>query len=177
MAVDAVVRPVRRRMAAAAAAATLVWLALHALGFQRVTGVVRWLAARGLRPAGAADVLPVLLAIDTGAAWLPFRVACLERSLAAVLLLAVRRRGVTWQVGFRTPPFAMHAWLTDATGAIIGEHSSTSAYQPLVVAIPQLNGAPGDRLSYRGYRCRRLRHVGHRGRRLSNPAEQFSARH
>lgn len=124
------------RLLIGAAAATLARIALRALSFHRVIVIVRWLAARTRYPATIEDVLGVLRAIDAAAAWLPFRVACLERSLAAVCLLAARRRGVVWQVGVRTPPFAMHAWLTASTGESIGEPQSTVAYQPLIQVTP-----------------------------------------
>ena len=127
-----------RRVLVGAAAATLARFALRTLGFHRVITMVRWLAARTRYSATTEDVLGVLRAIDTAAAWLPFRVACLERSLAAVCLLAVRRRGVVWQVGVRTPPFAMHAWLTTQTGEILGEPESTVAYQPLIKMTPSI---------------------------------------
>jgi hypothetical protein len=56
----------------------------------------------------------------------------MERSLTAVVLLALRRRGVTWHTGIRTPPLTAHAWLTDTTGEPIGEPSSASTYSPLL---------------------------------------------
>lgn len=37
--------------------------------------------------------------------------ACLERSVAVVLLCASRRVRVRWCVGVRTPPFESHAWV------------------------------------------------------------------
>lgn len=138
MAVVMAPRPPLRRVVAGAVAATLARSALRVLRFHRVTALVRWLAPRTRRPACTADVLIILAAIDRAAAWLPFRVACLERSLAAVLLLAVHRKGVTWQIGVRTPPFALHAWLTDTMGRPVGERESTVAYQPLVRVSPFL---------------------------------------
>lgn len=37
--------------------------------------------------------------------------ACLERSVAVLLLCASRRIRVRWCVGVRTPPFESHAWI------------------------------------------------------------------
>ncbi len=119
-----------------AGAAILAVAALHGLGFRRLTALVRRLAGSTRRPAREAEILTALRAIDAGASRLPFRVACLERSLAAVLWLGARRLGVTWQVGVRTPPFSMHAWLADASGAIIGEPDSMLTYQPLLTISP-----------------------------------------
>jgi hypothetical protein len=119
-----------------AGAATLAVAALRTLGFRRVTAPVRRLARTARRPAEGAEILTVLRAIDVGASRLPFRVACLERSLAAALWLGARRLGVTWQVGVRTPPFSLHAWLADASGTILGEPDSTLADQPLLTISP-----------------------------------------
>lgn len=97
-----------------------------------VVAAVRWLAGTTRRAATSGEVMRVLHAVGAGAAWVPVRIACLERSLTAVVLLAARRRGITWRMGVRTPPLAVHAWLADATGEPIGEPSTTAAYRPLI---------------------------------------------
>ncbi|MBB5157715.1 AMP-binding protein [Saccharopolyspora phatthalungensis] len=48
------------------------------------------------RPATGEEIAATLHAVDAGADWLPLRIACLERSLAAVLLIAARHRTVAW---------------------------------------------------------------------------------
>ncbi|MGH3632383.1 MAG: lasso peptide biosynthesis B2 protein [Sciscionella sp.] len=117
-------------------ASAVARLVLRVFGFHRVTQVVRHLTRTTRCPASATDVLTALRTVDMGARWLPCRVACLERTLAAVLLLAIRRRGVSWNVGVHTPPFTMHAWLTDGNGQTVGEPAGTVAYRPLVVISP-----------------------------------------
>lgn len=119
-----------------AAAALVVGLALRVLPFARVTFGARWLVSRARHSATDREVLRVLRAIDSGARFVPFRVACLERSLAAVLVLGLRRRAVTWCQGVRTPPFASHAWLDDKAGEPIGEPTTTTTYRRLLVISP-----------------------------------------
>lgn len=126
----------RLRTAVAMLAITMVWAGLRVVGFRRSQRTAGWVARRARRAATIGQVRTVLDAVDAGAAWLPLRVACLERSLAAVLLLAVHRRGITWCVGVRTPPLAMHAWLSDAEGRPIGEAAATASYQPVVIIGP-----------------------------------------
>lgn len=123
--------------AGAACVALIIRIALRVVPFDRVTSVVRWVAGRTRREATPDEVRRVLLAVDSGAAWVPVRIACLERSLTAVVLLAARRRGVTWQMGVRTPPLAAHAWLANVAGEPIDEPSTTAAYRPLITISAQ----------------------------------------
>lgn len=126
--------------ACAAGVGLLVRLALRLVRFDHVTHAVRWLAGTTRQPAKLEEVLSTLRAVDAGAEWIPVRMACLERSLTAVILLAGRRRGVTWQMGVRTPPLAAHAWLADANGEPIGEPPTTAAYRPLItISAPHAN--------------------------------------
>ncbi|MBV9013943.1 MAG: lasso peptide biosynthesis B2 protein [Pseudonocardiales bacterium] len=110
---------------------------LRVARFNHVTAAVRWLADTTRRHATPDEVMRMLHAVDAAATLIPVRVACLERSLTAVVLLAARRRGVTWQLGVRTPPLATHAWLVDATGKPIDEPLTTAAYRPLITVSPQ----------------------------------------
>ncbi|MGH3625653.1 MAG: lasso peptide biosynthesis B2 protein [Sciscionella sp.] len=125
-------RPGIATTATAAFVALLIRLAVRTARFDRVTATVRWLASMTRREATTDEVLRVLCAVDAGAAWVPVRIACLERSLTALVLLAARRSGVTWQMGVRTPPLAAHAWLIDPHGEPIGEPSTIAAYRPLI---------------------------------------------
>lgn len=126
---------VRLSLAATASAACvglIVRFALRVTRFSHVMAAVRWLAGTTRRDATSGEVMHVLHAVDAAAAWVPVRIACLERSLTAVVLLAARRRGVTWQMGVRTPPLAAHAWLADATGEPLCEPPTTASYRPLI---------------------------------------------
>jgi hypothetical protein len=121
---------------AGACAGLVARAAVRLLRFDHVTTSARWLQRLASRRATPDETLSALRAVDAGAALLPFRVACLERSLAALLLLAARRRGVTWRIGVRTPPITIHAWLADASGEPIGESSPVGDYRPLLTILP-----------------------------------------
>ncbi|GAB3165195.1 hypothetical protein GCM10027059_22530 [Myceligenerans halotolerans] len=61
------------------------------------------------------------------ARWAPGRVACLEESVAAVVMLATRGHSVTWCHGVATDPYALHAWI-QCDGQPVAEPASTSQY-------------------------------------------------
>ena len=50
-------------------------------------------------------------AVSRAARCYPGRAACLEQSLAAVLLSAVRRRRLDWCLGSASDPYRFHAWV------------------------------------------------------------------
>lgn len=50
-------------------------------------------------------------AVGRAARWYPGRAACLEQSLAAVLLAASRRRRLDWCMGSAPDPYRFHAWV------------------------------------------------------------------
>ncbi|MGH3451178.1 MAG: lasso peptide biosynthesis B2 protein [Haloechinothrix sp.] len=136
MAINESARSTRAHAGAATFALVVVHIALRTLGFDRTQRLTRHLMRTTRRIADADRVLRALAATDAAAAWVPFRVACLERSLAAQLLLIARRQATEWRVGVRAHPLAMHAWLTDAAGAAIGEPVEPVGYQPLVAIRP-----------------------------------------
>ncbi|WP_241481557.1 lasso peptide biosynthesis B2 protein [Nocardiopsis gilva] len=57
--------------------------------------------------------------------------ACLQRSLATVLLCRMGGSQPTWCVGVRTEPFQAHAWV-EAEGAPVGEPMPADYYRPLI---------------------------------------------
>lgn len=50
-------------------------------------------------------------AVSLAARYFPCRAACLEQSLAAVLLAAVCRQQLDWCLGTATDPYRFHAWV------------------------------------------------------------------
>jgi hypothetical protein len=52
---------------------------------------------------------------------------CLQRSIAVVVLLGLRRRGVTLCTGVRTRPFAAHAWV-ETVGSPVGEPPDVASF-------------------------------------------------
>jgi hypothetical protein len=64
---------------------------------------------RRLASPGQAAV--AVAAVSRGARWYPGRAACLEQSLAAVLLVAMHRRRLDWCLGSAPDPYRFHAWV------------------------------------------------------------------
>lgn len=132
-------QPGRARTVAAALAVTTVRAAVRLLPFGRITGFVR--AVNTGREATRGEIERALHAVDAAATWLPFRVACLERSLAGLVLLAARRRRATWCLGVRqTPPIAMHAWLADAAGQPVAELEVMPTYRTILTVPSEPTG-------------------------------------
>src|SRR5579859_1363442 len=66
-----------------------------------------WCREAATLPQGATNVA----AVSRAARYYPGRAACLEQSLAAVLLSAVRRRRLDWCLGSASAPYRFHAWV------------------------------------------------------------------
>jgi hypothetical protein len=102
------------------------------LGFARVVALARWNARTGRRSATASEAASITTALGEAARHRSGRIACLERSLAAVLLAGLRRRRVTWCIGARLMPYGSHAWI-EVDGQPIGEaFSDDRPYQVLL---------------------------------------------
>ncbi|MGA4544315.1 lasso peptide biosynthesis B2 protein [Uniformispora flossi] len=109
-----------RLMVAAAAVALLGAVLLVRLPFAAQLRVVRATRGRWCRtaePVCRAEHL--LAAVQSAARRFPGRAACLEASLAAVLLAAVRRRRLDWCLGAFTDPYRFHAWV-ESGGVPVG---------------------------------------------------------
>lgn len=98
---------------------TLATALLH-LRFGRVVAVAGWTARRCHRPATEGEAASITTALRHAARHRPGRMACLELSLAAVLLAGLRRHSVTWCIGARLMPYASHAWI-EIDGHPVGE--------------------------------------------------------
>lgn len=88
-----------------------VTVVVRVLPFHRTRNTARRFAAPAVRPATVRQTATVLAAIDTASRWVPVRAACLERSLAAVVLLRLRGRRVEWCHGIKSRPVTLHAWV------------------------------------------------------------------
>ncbi|MFF9089931.1 lasso peptide biosynthesis B2 protein [Streptomyces sp. NPDC014991] len=90
----------------------LVALVLIRLPFRTLLRVVRWTLHRWCRQeATAAQAAAALATVRQAAARYPGRAACLETSLASLVLLALSRRRVTWCIGTAADPCRFHAWI------------------------------------------------------------------
>ena len=67
-------------------------------------------------------------AVRWAARLIPARVACLEESVAAVLLLVAAGKRARWRHGIATDPIRLHAWLVDPDGAAVEEPAETAQY-------------------------------------------------
>lgn len=101
-------------------------------GFARQLRVLqtldRWLRPRHASSSTAAE--RALAGVRWAAAWWPGRAACLEESVATKLALLARRRAVTWCLGVRTQPTALHAW-TQVGDVTIGEPGASEGFTVL----------------------------------------------
>lgn len=84
----------------------------------------------GQRPGTGGRAAGAVTAVRRANWYSPGRTACLEESVAAVLLLAARRLGVRWCHGIASDPVRLHAWVQTVDGADVAEPSSTRAYTP-----------------------------------------------
>lgn len=119
----------------AAAVALIVTLAVRSLGpseraMSRLTVLATTAAHLTATPSHDDEAERVVSAVRWASRWIPFRVACLEESIAAVLVLAARRRHVTWCHGVAPDPVQFHAWI-QAHGSPVAEPSTTSRYTVL----------------------------------------------
>ncbi|MFE3995924.1 lasso peptide biosynthesis B2 protein [Streptomyces goshikiensis] len=72
-------------------------------------------AGSALPPASTAHARAAVRSVRWAARAVPARIACLEESTAASLLLAAGGRGNVWRHGVATDPIRLHAWIwTDA---------------------------------------------------------------
>ncbi|MDH6132844.1 hypothetical protein P3T37_002230 [Kitasatospora sp. MAA4] len=88
-------------------------------------------AGRALPAADSASARLAVRSVRWGARWIPARVACLEESTAASLLLALTGRGRAWRHGVATDPVRLHAWICDNLGQPVEEPSHTGQYTVL----------------------------------------------
>lgn len=92
-----------------------------------LTAVARW-PRRGADPAVIEDALHCVRNV---ASVLPFRVACLEETAAAMLVLASTGRRAGWCHGVAADPIRLHAWIA-LDGQPVAEPASTARYTPLL---------------------------------------------
>ncbi|MBN9795496.1 lasso peptide biosynthesis B2 protein [Pseudonocardia sp. TMWB2A] len=129
-------------IAACALAAVLLVRATgrRARAFSRMLRLVRiaaWVARRPVRDVEAVAVLHCVRVIGGVS---PFRTACLEETVAAMLALAVTGRRAGWCHGIAADPIRLHAWLR-LDGRPVGEPPSTLRFTPLI-QLPEPTAAP-----------------------------------
>ncbi|WP_425503487.1 lasso peptide biosynthesis B2 protein [Jiangella mangrovi] len=118
----------------AAVPVLLLTLAVRGLGprrrqFTRMLWLTR--AGRRLPWADESAIRQSVRSIRWAARGVPARIACLEESAAANLLLALSGRRGRWTQGVAVDPLRFHAWLADHEGNPIEEPADTAHYTPI----------------------------------------------
>jgi hypothetical protein len=119
----------------AAVAALVATLAVRSIGSRsrsmaRLTRLASGASRFATTPSTVSEAERAVSAVRWASNWVPLRVACLEESIAAMLVLAVRRRTVTWCHGVAPDPVQFHAWI-QTDGSPVAEPSTTSRYTAL----------------------------------------------
>lgn len=132
-----VIRPLHGPLAGTltAAAALAVALAVtrrHRTGMRHALTLLSATGARTVRPATLQEATRAVTAVRRAGWYSPGRTACLEESVAAVVLLASWRLGVRWCHGVASDPIRLHAWVQTMNGDNVAEPSSTGAYTPVL---------------------------------------------
>jgi hypothetical protein len=99
--------------------------------FARLIRLLETVTRRRGRQADRRAAEEALHSVRRVAGVLPARVACLEESAAAVLVLAATGRRAVWCHGVAADPIRLHAWLT-AGSQPVAEPASTDRYTPLI---------------------------------------------
>jgi Transglutaminase-like superfamily len=130
----------RWSLALATAALGVVLLAEHAghrkRAMARLIALLRKATARTNRSATNVEARHAVHAVRQAGLFLPGRLACLEESVAVVLMLAASRRRVTWCHGVAADPVRLHAWVETSHGEPVAEPPSTLRYTTLLTVPP-----------------------------------------
>ncbi|MGH3851963.1 MAG: lasso peptide biosynthesis B2 protein [Pseudonocardiaceae bacterium] len=92
-----------------------------------LTAATRWPHPQA-EPASVEDALHCVRNVGSV---LPFRVACLEETAAAMLVLACQGQRAEWCHGIAADPIRLHAWIA-LNGRPVAEPASTTRYAPLL---------------------------------------------
>lgn len=128
--------PLAPAWAPVAACALATVLLVRAAGrrthaFSRLVRLVRIAALVARRPVRDVDAVAVLDCVRVIGGVSPFRTACLEETVAAMLALALTGRRAGWCHGIAADPIRLHAWLS-LDGCPVGEPTSTLRFTPLI---------------------------------------------
>lgn len=127
MAVPHAVRIPRSQSALAFVLLVLVIATLRLRPLRVALAATTHLNSRSREAATSDDALAAVRAARRAAAWWPGRAACLEISLTATWLAALRGRAVGWCHGVQVHPYTFHAWV-EADGVPVGEPETTALF-------------------------------------------------
>jgi hypothetical protein len=112
-----------------------VTIAVRVLPLTTLIAAVQMACRIGRRQANPAQATLILQAIRAASGAVPGRAACLETSIGAVALLALRGRAVDWHLGVATDPVRFHAWIEPSND----QPEPIADYTPLLTASRNLN--------------------------------------
>ncbi|TYB44221.1 lasso peptide biosynthesis B2 protein [Actinomadura chibensis] len=75
----------------------------------------------------------IVAAVERAARRYPFRAACMEQSLAAVLMAALTGRRLTWCIGAVPDPYRFHAWVEAAGAPVVAPGDTADPHRFLRV--------------------------------------------
>lgn len=75
----------------------------------------------------------IVAAVDGAARRYPFRAACMEKSLAAVLMAALTGRRLIWCLGAVPDPYRFHAWVEAADAVVVAPGDAAQPHRFLRV--------------------------------------------
>ncbi|KPM50530.1 hypothetical protein ACG83_04710 [Frankia sp. R43] len=110
----------------------------------RLLRLLTWATRRARVDASADHLMEAVNAVRRAGTVMPGRVACLEESSAAFLLLAMGRKRVTWCHGAAADPVRLHAWVETDDGQRVAEPSSTARFGVLR-AVPERDDGSENR--------------------------------
>jgi hypothetical protein len=106
------------------------------LPFRAPLALVRWSHRHPRRkPPDLGSAGRMVAAVSRASGYYPGRAACLEQSLAAVLLAALRRHQLTWCLGVATGPYRFHAWVEADGQPVLGPAQPTEPTYQRVLAV------------------------------------------
>ncbi|RKS07190.1 transglutaminase superfamily protein [Nocardiopsis sp. Huas11] len=103
---------------------------------RRMLRLVEAASRRHHRPADMHEAEKAVHAVRDLGLFSPVHVACLEESVAAVLILAMRGHGACWRHGVVADPIRLHAWI-EVEGWPVAEPDSTQRCAALLT-IPSM---------------------------------------
>lgn len=132
-------KPVRRsflNVIQAAAITCLSILLMKVVPFHVVISIMTAIANRRSKAASLQRLDAATAVVGDASRWLPFRLACLERSLSIFLFLSSQGLGCIWHIGWKSPPLALHAWVTTREGCASSSEFEADSYEDIITCPP-----------------------------------------
>ncbi|MBE1531815.1 lasso peptide biosynthesis B2 protein [Actinomadura algeriensis] len=109
----------------------LLWAGRAQTRMARLIRLLSWVCRYSTRDALPDDARKAVYAVRRAGSLFPGRVACLEESAAAVLLLGTSGRRVRWCHGVAADPVRLHAWVETCDRQLVAEPPSTLRFAVL----------------------------------------------